>query len=239
MSKKVLNQNGKYEQELINTVEPNFSFSDQVINRFDGSENNSNHGQQDKIKKLKEIRDQINSIENCNLKMNSKNIVLGDGNVNSPIMFIGEAPGAKEDNSGFTFQGEVGELLKKMLDAINIDIKKVYLTYSINFRPPEDRKPSTQEIKRYSKFLKEHISIISPKIIVLLGSTAMESVTGLNDNISNRRGRWGEIILKDRNIPIMITFSPSYLIRFPDKKKYSWNDLKKIRQKIQDLNINI
>ena len=94
-------------------------------------------------------------------------------------MLIGEAPGKKEDKSGLTFQGEVGELLKKMLIAINIKIEKnVYLTYSINFRPPEDRKPTSQEIKRYSIFLKEHISIINPKIIILMGSTAMEAVTG-------------------------------------------------------------
>tara|TARA_B100000900_G_C20239994_1_gene577481 strand:- start:287 stop:670 length:384 start_codon:yes stop_codon:yes gene_type:complete len=126
-----------------------------------------------------------------------------------------------------------------MLSAINIKIEKIYSTYSINFRPPEDRKPTAQEIKRYSIFLKEHISIINPKILILLGSTAMEAVTGLNGKISAERGKWNEIILRNRTIPLMITFSPSYLIRFPENKKYSWEDLKKIRQKIQDLNIKI
>ena len=125
-----------------------------------------------------------------------------------------------------------------MLDAINIKLEKVYATYSTNYRPPEDRKPTTQEIKRYSTFLKEHISIINPKIIILMGSTAMEAVTGLNNKISNERGKWKEIILKNETFPIMVTFSPSYLIRFPENKKYSWADLKKIKQKIQDLNIN-
>ena len=98
---------------------------------------------------------------------------------------------------------------------------------------------TTQEIKRYSIFLKEHISIIDPKIIILMGSTAMEAVTGLNDKITNERGKWNEIILKNKTYPIMITFSPSYLIRFPENKKFSWEDLKKIRQKIKDLNITI
>ena len=126
-----------------------------------------------------------------------------------------------------------------MLIAINIKIDDVYLTYSVNFRPPNDRKPTTQEIKRYSEFLKEHISIIDPKIIILMGSTAMESLTGINNKISSERGDWKEIIIKDKNYPIMITFSPSYLIRFPENKKYSWEDLKKIRQKIKDLNIKI
>ena len=126
-----------------------------------------------------------------------------------------------------------------MLSAINIKIEKVYITYSINFRPPEDRKPTAHEIKRYSIFLKEHISIINPKIIILMGSTAMEAVTGLNNKISSERGKWKEIILRDKSFPIMITFSPSYLIRYPENKKFSWEDLKKIKKKIQDLNINI
>ena len=124
-----------------------------------------------------------------------------------------------------------------MLIAINLKIKDVYLSYSINFRPPDDRKPTTQEIKRYSIFLKDHISIIDPKIIILMGSTAMESVIGSNDKISNERGKWKEIILKNKTYPVMITFNPSYLIRFPENKKYSWEDLKKIKQKIQDLDI--
>ena len=126
-----------------------------------------------------------------------------------------------------------------MLLAINIKIENVYSTYSVNFRPPEDRKPTTQEIKRYSVFLKEHVTLINPKIVILMGSTAMESITGSNGKISNERGKWKEIILKNKTLPIMITFNPSYLIRFPENKKYSWEDLKKIKQKILDLDIKI
>ena len=117
--------------------------------------------------------------------------------------------------------------------------EKVYLTYSINFRPPEDRKPTSQEIKRYSTFLKEHILTINPRIIILMGATAMEAITGLNNKISSERGKWKEIILKNKTFPLMITFSPSYLIRFPENKKYSWEDLKKIRQKINEMKIVI
>ena len=104
---------------------------------------------------------------------------------------------------------------------------------------PDDRKPTSQEIKRYSSFLKEHITIIDPKIIVLMGSTAMESLTGLNRGISKERGKWNEIILENNTLSYIITFSPSYLIRFPEYKKYSWEDLKMIRQKIHDLNLKI
>ncbi len=234
MTKKHLNQNAKYVQKLINTIEPDFLFNDKPINRFKVLQNNK-----DKSEKLLDLKKRINSIENCNLKNNSKNLIMGDGDINSPIMLIGEAPGSAEDNTGLSFQSDVGALLTKMLLAINIRREKIYSTYSINFRPPEDRKPTGQEIKRYSIFLKEHISIIDPKIVVLMGSTAMETVTGLNNKISNERGKWKEIILKNKTFPLMITFSPSYLIRFPENKKYSWEDLKRIKQKIQDLNIKI
>ena len=239
MSKKELNQNDKMKIDLIDTFEPDFVFNEKPINRF--KINNSNNAKNilDKAEKLSELKKIINSIKSCDLKNNSKNLILGDGNANSPLMLIGEAPGAEEDLSCLAFQGEVGKLLKKMLIAINIKINDVYLTYSVNFRPPNDRKPTTQEIKRYSEFLKEHIAIIDPKIIILMGSTAMESLTGINNKISSERGDWKEVIIKDKNYPIMITFSPSYLIRFPENKKYSWEDLKKIRQKIKDLNIKI
>ena len=239
MIKKTLNQNAKYAQEFMKTIETDFIFSDKPINRFkvDSAENKETSISKNGL--LNDLKTKINSIENCNLKNNSKNLVLGDGNVNSQIMLIGEAPGAEEDISCLPFQGEVGKLLKRMLLAINIKIENTYLSYSVNFRPPEDRKPSAQEIKRYSVFLKEHVSIINPKIIILMGSTAMESMTGINDKISSERGNWKEIIVKNITYPMMITFSPSYLIRFPENKKYSWEDLKKIRQKITDLNIKI
>ena len=239
MTKKTLNQNGKYVQELINIIEPNFIFSKEVINRFQSAIDNIDKVNEDKAYQLNNLREKISSIENCNLKDNSKKLVLGDGDINSPLMFIGEAPGLLEENTGNSFQGEIGSLLKKMLLAINIKKEKVYVTYSINFRPSEDRKPTSREIRRYSIFLKEHISIINPKIIVLMGSTAMEAVTNLNSKISSERGKWKEIILKNKTFPIMTTLSPSYLIRFPEKKKYSWEDLKKIKQKIKDLKIKI
>ena len=239
MTKKVINQKGKFDEELINTIEPNFVFKNKPINRFKFTEIILDENQTDKTELLNGLKKQINSIENCNLKNNSQNLVLGDGNINSSIMLIGEAPGIEEDKSGMPFKGEIGELLNKMLLAINIKRKDIYCSYAINFRPPEDRKPTSLEVKRYSVFLKEHISIINPKIVILMGSSAMEAVTGINTKISSERGKWKEVILKNKTYPVMITFNPSYLIRFPENKKYSWEDLKRIRQKIQDLKINI
>ncbi|MDC3257289.1 uracil-DNA glycosylase [Candidatus Pelagibacter sp.] len=228
-----------YKEELINSIEHNFIFSKKPINRFKVNETSIIKNNLDKIGQVNELKKLINSIQNCNLKKNSTNLILGDGNLDSPIMIIGEAPGPEEEKNNKTFQGEPGELLEKMLLAINIKKENIYSSYAINFRPPEDRKPTSQEIKRYSIFLKEHISIIDPKIIILFGSTAMESVTASNIRISNERGKWKEIILKNKTYPIMVTFNPSYLIRFPENKKFSWKDLKKIKQKILDLKIKI
>ena len=242
MSKKVINQNTNYDSELLSSINSNFTFDENPINRLRNANNYLNKGSDlnkiDKEKELNQLKLQINSINDCNLKDNSKEIVLGDGNINSSIMLIGEAPGVKEDNTGQTFLGEVGVLLKKMLNAINIKKENIYTTYAVNFRPPEDRKPTPTEIKRYSQFLQKHISIIRPKIIILMGSTAMESLTGLNSKISIERGKWKEVIVKNTNNNVIITFNPSYLLRFPENKKHSWEDLKMIKQKIINLKLN-
>ena len=243
MSKKIINQNTNYDFELLNSIESKFIFDENPINRLKnittnlGAENSIE--QKDKKKELVLLKEQINSIENCSLKANSAQIVLGDGNINSPLMLIGEAPGLEEDKTGLTFAGEVGALLRKMLNAINIKKENIYSTYAINFRPPDDRKPTAIEIKKYSQFLQKHISIINPKIIILMGSTAMEALTGLNSKITIERGKWKEVIVKNTNYNVIITFNPSYLLRVPENKKHSWEDLKKIKQKIIDLKLII
>ena len=243
MSKKEINQNTNCDPELLNSIGSNFIFDENPINRLKNSgkdlkkENDVNHI--DKEKELNELKLQINSINDCSLQDNSKKIVLGDGNINSPIMLVGEAPGVEEDNLGLTFLGDVGDLLRKMLIAINIKKENIYSTYAVNFRPPKDRKPTSTEIKRYSHFLQKQISIIKPKIIILMGSSAMESLTGLNNKISSERGNWKEIIVKNTTYNVIITFNPSYLLKVPENKKHSWEDLKKIKQKIIDLKLNI
>ena len=239
MTKRYLNQNDKFVKDLINSIEPDFIFSAKPINRFKTKNIEVKNFEKNKLDKIADLKKKINSIEDCNLKKNSKRLVMGEGDIDSSIMLVGEAPGFDEESSGLPFQGKVGELLNKMLLAINIKREKIYLSYSVNFRTPEDRKPTSLEIRRYSKFLKEHISIINPKIIILMGSTAMEAITGSISKISEERGKWKEIIIKHKTFPLMVTFSPSYLIRFPENKKHSWEDLKKIKQKIENLNIKI
>ena len=243
MSKKEINQKTNHNSELLNSIGSHFIFNENPINRLEDITHDlkaiNSIYEIDKEKELAELKTQINSIEDCSLKNNSKKLVLGDGDINSSIMLIGEAPGLVEDDTGLTFAGEVGALLKKMLIAISIEKENIYSTYAVNFRPPEDRKPTSIEIKRYSQFLQKHISIIRPKIIILMGSTAMEALTGLNSKITIERGKWKEVIVKNTNYDVIITFNPSYLLRVPENKKHSWEDLKKIKQKIIDLKLNV
>tara|TARA_Y100000389_G_C17413606_1_gene492367 strand:- start:39 stop:758 length:720 start_codon:yes stop_codon:yes gene_type:complete len=239
MTKKIINQNAKLDIELINSIESKFIFSKKPINRTKKNIVTNKKEILNKELALLELSKQINSVEDCALKKNAKQMILGSGNIHSPLMLIGEAPNTEQDISGLSFEGGAGDLLNKMLNAIDINKENIYFSFAVNYRPPNDRKPSSVEIKRYSIFLQKHISIINPKIIILMGSTAMESLTGLNKNISHERGKWMEIIIKNINYPVIITFNPSYLLRYPENKKYSWEDLKKIKQKIKKLNLII
>lgn len=187
---------------------------------------------------LENLKKQIEKIDNCELKKNSNRIVFGDGNYNSEIMIIGEAPGQKEDILGKPFVGDAGILLDKMLKAISLDRRNVYITNVVNFRPPNNRKPLSTEILRYLEFLKDHVLIINPKIIILMGSTAMEALYSASTKISKERGEWKEIHIKNKLFKTMITFHPAYLLRQPEQKKYSWEDLKKIRKQLDKLKIN-
>ena len=215
-------------------LKSNITFSNNPINRLIGVQ-----PENDKKILLKKLKDKISKISECKLKNNSNNIVFNDGNINSPIMLIGEAPGQKEDELSKPFVGEAGSLLNKMLSAINLNRKDLYITNVVNYRPPLNRKPDSNEIKRYSEFLLEHVDIIKPKIIILLGSTAMEAFFGSNLKISKERGIWKEMLIKDKTFLTMITFHPAYLLRQNDQKKYSWIDLKNIRNKIDELKIDI
>ena len=235
MSKKQINQNDNYKIDLLNSIDNEYLFNSKPINRTE----NKIYNNEDKFKNLDKLKNKIISIEDCKLKKNASNLVFCDGNINSPIMIIGEGPGQKEDELGKPFVGDAGMLLNKMLKAININRENVYITNVVNYRPPDNRKPEPNEINRYSEFLKEHISIIDPKILILMGSTAMEAILGSNKKISKERGQWKEVIIKQQNYKTIITFHPAYLLRKPDQKKFSWEDLKIIRKEIDEQNILI
>tara|TARA_B100000029_G_scaffold246509_1_gene243447 strand:- start:5238 stop:5942 length:705 start_codon:yes stop_codon:yes gene_type:complete len=228
------NQNDIVSSELINSYDIEYIFNDKPINRI-----KTKPRVEEKSEKLDRLKKKLEKIENCELKSYAKNMVFSDGNPESPIMIVGEGPGQKEDELKKPFVGDAGILLNKMLNAINIHRKNIYITNVVNYRPPNNRKPEPSEISRYSNFLREHISIIDPKILILMGSTAMESLFGEKNKITKERGTWKEIIINQKTYLTMITFHPAYLLRQADQKKYSWFDLKEIRKKIDELSIQI
>ena len=228
------NQNDKLISELNRSFDNKYDFSNTPIIRI---KNTNSNNEKDEL--LNSLKNKIHSIKDCKLKSNAKNMVFGDGDIFSDIMIVGEGPGEKEDNSGKPFFGDAGELLNKMLGAIKLNRNKVYISNVVNYRPPNNRKPELDEINRYSIFLKEHISIIDPKILILMGSTAMESLFGNKIKISKERGKWKEIIIHNKTYLTILTFHPAYLLRQPEQKKFSWYDLKIIKKKIDELNIKI
>ena len=232
MTSRDKNQNDIINSELINSYNIDYVFSDRPINRF-----KTKPLVEDISNKLNDLITEIQNIQNCELKNNANKLVFSDGNNLSKIMIVGEGPGQKEDEIGKPFVGDAGMLLNKMLKAININREKVYITNVVNYKPPNNRKPEPSEITRYSNYLRKHISIIDPKILILMGSTAMESLFGSKIKISRERGVWKDIIINNKSYLCMITFHPAYLLRQPENKKYSWIDLKEIRKKIDQLNI--
>ena len=239
MIKKQINQKDSFDIELLNSIGYDYVFNNSPINRLKNKINTPNKLDENKHEKLIKLKQKIDSIEDCKLKKNASRIVFADGNIQSSIMIVGEGPGQKEDELGKPFVGDAGNLLNKMLEAIKIERKKIYITNVVNYRPPSNRKPEQSEINRYSKYLKEHILIIDPKILILMGSTAMEAILGINKRISKERGQWKEVIIKQKNYKTIVTFHPAYLLRKPDQKKFSWEDLKIIRKEIDDQNIII
>ena len=217
-----------------NLINHNLIYNNKAINRY---KKDNYEIPEDKSKSLEFLKKSIMNLKKCDLKKNAKNIVFSDGNPKSKIMLIGEAPGANEDDEGLPFVGRAGMLLDKMLAAINLDRKKVYISNIINYRPPENRRPTDEEIKRYLPFITKHIEIINPKILVLLGSTAMNALIGNDVVISKMRGNWIEKEFGNCKTSVIITFHPAFLMRQPAQKKMSWIDLKMIRDKKDRLKI--
>ena len=215
-------------------INHNLIFNNKVINRY---KKDNFEISEDKSNNLELLKKTIIELKNCNLKRQAKNMVFCDGNPKSKIMLVGEAPGANEDQEGLPFVGRAGMLLDKMLAAINLDRKKVYISNIVNYRPPENRKPTEEEIRRYLPIITKHIEIIKPKILVLLGSTAMNALIGNNVVISKMRGKWIEKKFGSCKTSVIITFHPAFLMRQPAQKKMAWIDLKMIREKKNKLNI--
>ena len=220
--------------KFYNFINYNLIYNNKAINRYkkDAFEISG-----DKAKKLEKLKKSISNIKNCELKKSATNIVFSDGNPKAKIMLIGEGPGSNEDQEGLPFVGRAGALLDKMLASIDLNRKNVYITNVVNYRPPENRRPTEEEIAKYLPYLKKHIEIINPKILVLLGSTALNALIGNEIVISKARGQWIEKQFGECKTSVIITFHPAFLMRQPAQKKMAWIDLKMIRDRKSKLKI--
>lgn len=190
----------------------------------------------EKVSTLNDLKDKILSLKDFYNK-NHDQIIFSDGSKNSKIMIIGDAPGVKDEINQKPFSGEAGELLDKMLNAINIDRSKVYLTNIINFRLADNKKPSAEDIQRFKPLIYEHINIINPKVIFLLGSIVLEVLSNKNFSISEARGNWIKLNINNNTIDCLPSFHPSFLLQQPTQKKSSWEDLKKLKIRIDQENL--
>ena len=235
-SKSILKSSkSKFYHKLINNE---VVYNNNSLSRY--KKNNGKNGNSNsRLKQLNMLKEKINSIRNCDLKKNAKNLVFSDGNPFAKIMIIGEGPGANEDKEGKPFVGRAGKLLDKMLEAIKLNRKNVYISNVVNFRPPMNRKPTDEEIKRYLPLLVRHIELVNPRILLLLGSTALNALIGNEVVISKARGKWISKKIGSANPEVIASFHPAFLMRQPDQKKYAWEDLKMIRKKMSELKIKL
>lgn len=188
---------------------------------------------------LRVIREDIGDCKRCPLhKLGRKQIVFGVGNVNADIMFVGEGPGADEDEQGEPFVGRAGQLLNNMISAMGIKREDVYIANVVKCRPPQNRTPEREECDTCSPFLMRQISIVRPKILVALGATAVKALLGVNDSMANLRGKIYDFRpMVSKSVPeydanfvtkLAATYHPAYLLRDPRQKKETWKDLQMV-----------
>ena len=186
---------------------------------------------------LKKLNSDCVNCTSCGLSITRKKVVVGKGNETARIVIIGEGPGEQEDIKGLPFVGRAGKMLDTALSSVDIDpLKDCYITNIVKCRPPNNRKPTSSEVETCMPWLNEQVNLLSPKIIILAGSTAVQSFLGIKEPISKIRGQW----IEKNNIKYMPIFHPSYLLRNPSKdrgkpKWLTWQDLKKVKKELNKL----
>ena len=180
----------------------------------------------DKPAALCAIQEDIGECTRCKLHKGRKNLVFGVGNPNADLMFIGEGPGADEDEQGEPFVGRAGQLLNNMITAMGLRREDVYIANVVKCRPPNNRQPEREECDTCMPFLLRQIEVIRPKIIVALGATAAKNLLGLNDSMGNLRGKLYDF----RGTKLVVTYHPAFLLRDPRQKKETWKDLQTVMQ---------
>jgi DNA polymerase len=208
-------------------------YCEEAVVRVKKIEEKQSNSQLDNCKNLDELRALVESFDGCELKKASINTVFCHGNPDADIMFIGEAPGANEDEQGIPFCGQSGKLLDNIIAAIGLTREKnAYITNTVFWRPPANRKPTPEEIAICRPFVKKHIALMKPKLIVMVGSTAVESLLEINSPITKLRGQYFDYTneyMAGKSVRATAIFHPSYLLRQPAHKKTMWFDMLKIK----------
>lgn len=181
------------------------------------------------------LYDEASVCRKCPLAQARHNVVLGMGNPNADVMFIGEGPGRDEDMQGLPFVGSAGKLLDKMMLAIDITRDKVYIANIVKCRPPQNRTPLPDEALKCLPYLRAQVALVQPRIIVCLGATAVRYVLGEDVRITRDRGIWHE----KKGVWILPTYHPAALLYDETKKRAAWEDLKKLRAKIAELQLEL
>ena len=187
---------------------------------------------------LPELKAALESFEGSQLKKLATNTVFADGNPDSHVLFIGEAPGRDEDAAGLPFVGRAGKLLDQMLKASNLDRTSCYIINVMPWRPPDNRNPDPGEVAICIPFLRRHIELAKPKVMILLGAVAARHVMGVNDGIMKLRGRWLDYRIGSEMVPVLPTLHPAYLLRQPAHKKLAWRDLQSLADRLDALGPN-
>jgi uracil-DNA glycosylase family 4 len=188
---------------------------------------------------VEELEAAVRAFEGCALKRTAKNTVFADGVAGSPVMVVGEAPGADEDRLGKPFVGVSGQLMDRMFEAVGMSRERdLYITNILFWRPPGNRTPTLAEQAICMAFTRRHIELARPKVLVLAGGTAAKSVLDTTEGIMRLRGKWTNLSLDDGSaVPTLPTFHPAYLLRTPASKRQSWLDLLSLDKKLRELGI--
>lgn len=181
---------------------------------------------------LEELKLAIESFEGCNLRRTAKNTVFSDGNPDTQIMFVGEAPGREEDLQGLPFIGRSGQLLDLMLGAIGLSRETVYISNVIPWRPPGNRAPTPAETEVCLPFIERHIELIAPKVLVMLGGSSAKTLLRTSEGILRLRGKWKQLSFSGHSVDAISTLHPAYLLRQPGQKRLAWQDFLKIKSKL-------
>lgn len=177
----------------------------------------------------------VESFDGCDLKRTARNTVFARGNPAAPLMVIGEGPGQDEDREGVPFVGRSGQLLDRMLTAIGLDESSAYITNVVFWRPPGNRKPSTEEIEICRPFVERHIALAKPRLILLAGGISTQAMLKTPQGIMALRGRWTQITVEGHSAPALPTFHPAFLLRRPQEKAKAWADLLSLQEKLEEL----